>query len=268
MRGATLRKTIYKVKKILSSFKYINLATINLWISCTGSPKKYLGLNRLEYYNQKKVGLPVIKFFDTFPNCQNLKETIKILIEEKTGGLSLLELQYLSSIVKCYPIKSIFEIGTFDGCAATHMMLNYQFLEQCSLYTLDLPYDNNARNYFNDPNNTGFLELRRPGYYINRYTQKGITQLFGDSLKFNFSPYYESMDMVFIDGNHNKPYIQKDTENALKMLKPSGFILWHDYFGIPGEAVTDYLNQLSKSIQIFRIEKTCLAFYQKNGKIS
>jgi len=257
-----------KFIKILSGFKYINWAAIDLWFSRNGSPKKFLGLSRLDYYNQKKVGLPVIKFCDAFPNCQNLKETIQVLIEEKTGGLSLPELQYLSSIVKCYPIKTIFEIGTFDGCAASHMMLNAQFPEQCSLYTLDLPDNDNNRNYSYDTDNTGFLELRRPGYYINRYTQKGITQLFGDSLEFDFSPYYESMDMVFIDGNHNKPYVQKDTENALKMLKPSGFLFWHDYFGIPGEVVTDYLNQLSNSIQIFRIEKTCLAFYQKNEKNS
>jgi predicted O-methyltransferase YrrM len=254
-----------KLTKILSGFKYINFATVFLWFSRNGSPKKFLGLNRLEYYNQKKSGLLVIRFYDAFPNCQNLKTTIQILIEEKTGGLSTLDLQYLSSIVKCYPIKTIFEIGTFDGCAATHMMMNTQFPEQCSLYTLDLPSNETDSDYGYDPGNSGFWELRRAGYYINRYTQSGITQLFGDSLEFDFSPYFASMDLIFIDGNHNMPYIQKDTENALKMLKSNGVIVWHDYYGIPGEAITDYLNQLSKGIQIFRIEKTSLAFYQNNG---
>ncbi|MBU1064983.1 class I SAM-dependent methyltransferase [bacterium] len=208
--------------------------------------------------------MPVKKFFDLFPNCQNQQTTVKIIPEEITGGLTLLELQYLSSIVKCYPIKSIFEIGTFDGCASTHMMLNAQFPEQCSICTLDLPKNKTDNDFVYDPDNKGFLELRRPGYYINRYVPGNVTQLFGDSMEFDFSPYYESMDLVFIDGNHNKPFIQKDTKNALKMLKPSGFLLWHDYFGIPGEVVTDYLNQLSNNMQIIRIEKTCLVFYQKN----
>ncbi len=253
-----------KLGKIFSALKYLNWATIALYFSKKGSLKKYLGESRFSYYTQKQLGLPVVKFFKIFPRCQDAGESICIIAEEKTGGLSALELQYLSSIVKCYPIKSIFEIGTFDGCAATHMILNSQSPDQCIIFTLDLPDNNTDQHYSHDPGNKGFLELRRPGYYIEKYVEKGVTQLFCDSQKFDFDPYFNTMDLVFIDGNHNMPFIQKDTENALKMLKPNGIIIWHDYFGVPGEPVTDYLNQLSQKLQIIRIEKTCFAIYQKN----
>jgi hypothetical protein len=145
------------------------------------------------------------------------------------------------------------------------MMLNSQVPDQCRIFTLDLPKDNDL-NYSYDPENKGFLELRRPGYYIDRYTTGGISQLYGNSLNFDFSPYHNSIDLVFVDGNHNLPYIQKDSENALIMLKPGGFLIWHDYFGIPGEAVTDFLNNLSANLPISRIINTCLAIYKKNEK--
>lgn len=252
-----------KIRKIISGLKYFNPATIILWISGIDSVKKYLGACRLEYFNHRKIGLPAQKFWDLFPICRQYPTSVKILTEEITGGLSTQELLFLSSIVKCYPIKSIFEIGTFDGCAVTHMILNSQFPDQCHIYTLDLPPEK-IQDYSHDPDNKEFLELRRPGYYISRYTTSGITQLYGDSLKFDFSPYFDTMDLVFIDGNHNAPYIQSDTENALKMVKTGGLIIWHDYFGIPGESVTDYLNHLSAKLSIRRIKNTCLALYYKS----
>ncbi len=255
-----------ELKKIISGVKYLNLAAINLLLSQkTGSLKKYIGSIRLEYFNQRRIGLPVRKFVEIFPKCQHKPTSVQILTEEKSGGLTTLELCYLSSIVKCYPIRSIFEIGTFDGCAVTHMLLNSQVPDQCRIFTLDLP-DKVDPNYSYDPENKEFLELRRPGYYINRYTTGGISQLYGDSLTFDFSPYHDSMDLVFVDGNHNPPYIQKDTENALKMLKSGGLLIWHDYFGVPGEAVADYLNRLSANLPLARIKDTCLAVYKKNEK--
>ena len=252
-------------KKILFGIKYLNLAAINLSFTQAGSLKKYIGSIRLEYFNQRRIGLPIRKFDEIFPECQCNPTSVQILTEEITGGLTILELCYLSSIVKYYPIRSIFEIGTFDGCAVTHMMLNSQVPDQCRIFTLDLPKDNDL-NYSYDPENKGFLELRRPGYYIDRYTTGGISQLYGNSLNFDFSPYHNSIDLVFVDGNHNLPYIQKDSENALIMLKPGGFLIWHDYFGIPGEAVTDLLNNLSANLPISRIKNTCLAIYKKNEK--
>jgi hypothetical protein len=143
------------------------------------------------------------------------------------------------------------------------MILNAQNPDTCCVVTLDLPAED-SNDFAYDPNNRVFLEQRRPGYYIRKYIKKGVIQLQGDSRNFNFEPYYNRMDLVFIDGNHNLPYIQKDTENALKMLKIGGTLLWHDYVGIPGEDISDYLNQLSKNMPIYQIAKTTFAAYRKN----
>ena len=57
-----------------------------------------------------------------------------------------------------------------------------------------------------------------------------ITQLYGNSATFDFSPYENKMDFVFVDGAHTHGYILNDSEKALRLLKDGqGMILWHDY---------------------------------------
>jgi len=83
---------------------------------------------------------------------------------------------------------------------------------------------------------TGFRFREKEG-------SRKITQLSGDSAKFDFSPYARSMDFIFVDGSHAYEYILKDSESALKIAKPSAVILWHDYAASwPG--VTRALNEL------------------------
>ena len=43
-------------------------------------------------------------------------------------------------------------------------------------------------------------------------------------------------DLIFIDGSHEFADIAQDTENAFKLLRPNGVIVWHDY-GLTTEKV-------------------------------
>jgi predicted O-methyltransferase YrrM len=94
----------------------------------------------------------------------------------------------------------------------------------------------------------------------NDTTRSKIIQLFGDTARFDFSPYFGKMDMVFIDGAHTYEYLLNDTKIARKLLKDKGVILWHDYAGDwPG--VTKALNKLyieNPGINLRHIEGTCL----------
>ena len=40
--------------------------------------------------------------------------------------------------------------------------------------------------------------------------------------------YDETFDLIFIDGLHTAEQVQKDFENALKVISPNGFIVLHD----------------------------------------
>ena len=83
--------------------------------------------------------------------------------------------------------------------------------------------------------------------------EKQITQLYGDSAAFDFSPYEGKMDVVFVDGAHSAAYVKSDTEVALRLLKPEGgLILWHDYSSYDWRELTVAMNELYEEHSEFR----------------
>jgi predicted O-methyltransferase YrrM len=90
-----------------------------------------------------------------------------------------------------------------------------------------------------------------------------ITQLFGDSRSFDFTAWYGTVDLVLIDANHTYPFVKTDSENALRLVRPGGLVLWDDYVWLPEYpgciGVAEYLHELSRSKQCFQIEGTRFA---------
>lgn len=91
-----------------------------------------------------------------------------------------------------------------------------------------------------------------------------IDQLFGDSKAFDETPYVGWADLVFVDGAHAESYVLSDSAKALRIVKPGGLILWHDYAG-PQHAPGVYhaLNALAKTIPIRHLKGTTFAAYRR-----
>jgi len=66
---------------------------------------------------------------------------------------------------------------------------------------------------------------------------------------FDFSSWYGSCDLVFVDACHEYGYVLNDSKVALKLLAPGGVALWHDYGAWIG--VTTGLNDLYRSDEGF-----------------
>ena len=90
-----------------------------------------------------------------------------------------------------------------------------------------------------------------------------ITQLYGDSKAFDPAPYAAQFDVIFIDGSHAYSYVHSDTEKALRMIRPGGVILWHDYTG-PDASPDVYraLNELAPRLDLRHIKGTTLVFHR------
>ena len=178
------------------------------------------------------------------------------------GNVSALELLVIAGLVVACAPQRCFEFGTFDGRTALTLAAN------CSpgarVFSLDLPVD--------QLETTGLSLERADRAYVakpligarlgGRPGSERVTQLLGDSATFDFSPYYQLIDVVFIDGAHAYDYVLSDSRQALKMLRlERGIILWHDYGGWPG--VTRALNHLHATDPEFsslrRIAGTSLA---------
>lgn len=163
------------------------------------------------------------------------------------GNVRLSELAVLNSFAQAVKDgTNLFEIGTFDG--RTALNLAFSAPPRCQVYTLDLKPEMDTV-YRLDEGERHMVEKPRSGARIDRYRSSDpekasrIHQLYGDSASFDFSPYYGSCSLVFIDASHAYDYVLSDSRAALRMLRPGGVILWHDY-GI-WSGVTDALEHLA-----------------------
>jgi hypothetical protein len=91
-----------------------------------------------------------------------------------------------------------------------------------------------------------------------------IQQFYGDSKQFDESPWAGACDLVFVDGSHARSYVESDSRKALRLVRPGGLVLWHDYRGaraVPG--VYEALNGLAREVQLVHIAKTSLVVHRK-----
>ena len=184
----------------------------------------------------------------------------------KGGNVTFLELAIIVDLARSRKAEQIFEIGTFDGRTARNLAAILPVGGR--VHTLDLPAELLDETEFKlAKGEEAFVEKPVQGSQFLGTPEAGkIQQLLGDSAKFDFSPYWGKMDMVFVDGSHAYEYVWTDTLNALKLLKPEGgLILWHDYTGAWPE-LTHALNELAAREARLRdmrhIEGTTLAYLE------
>jgi hypothetical protein len=106
---------------------------------------------------------------------------------------------------------------------------------EAKVYTLDLPKDKLYSTKLpivpGDKGDKMFIDKEISGSrYLGKDCERKIIQLYGDSATFDFSPFFNMMDFIFIDGSHSYEYVLNDSKQALKLLRNGkGVILWHDY---------------------------------------
>jgi predicted O-methyltransferase YrrM len=175
--------------------------------------------------------------------------TVSLQLREPVGvegNVSLLELLILAQLVRQRGPRTLFEIGTFDGRTTLNLAANCP--PEGRVYTLDLPRAEAAATGLGlDSGDRRFIEKDVSGArYRHTDCAARITQLYGDSATFDFSPYSNGVDFVFIDGAHSHDYVRNDSRHALQLLRHGrGLILWHDY--LMWEGVTSALNELYTS---------------------
>jgi predicted O-methyltransferase YrrM len=133
------------------------------------------------------------------------------------------------------------------------------------LYTLDIPPGDDSTTYTLADDDRVYL--RPPtecGDAFNATPEaQRITQLWGDSATFDYTPYANTIDFVYIDGAHTAEYVTSDTANALKLLSPTGTIAWDDYATGPG--VYEALIELAPTLDgpVYHLLETRMAIYSR-----
>lgn len=182
------------------------------------------------------------------------------------GGTSDAEAWVLAVLAK--NAQYMFEFGTCTGKTAYLWARNAP--RDAKVVTLTLAPTQQS-DYVSDSadsaEDTAFA-LRESNFteflYTGTAAASSIEQLYGDSKHFNESPWNSWADLVFVDGSHARSYVDSDSEKAMRIVKPGGIVLWHDYAG-PKHAigVFDSLNELSKTKTLQRIEGTTLVMWRR-----
>jgi len=173
------------------------------------------------------------------------------------------ELAYLALLAQSAQARAIFEIGTFCGRTALNFAMNTP--PDALIYTLDLTEEERAGMIAQaNPYDAELIRKCKTGMeFHGAEEEKKIRQLRGDSMRFDFTPYHGKMDLVFVDACHHYPAVMSDTANALKMVKPGGLVIWHDFANLGDyHDVTRAVLDSLPGDQIFQIEDSQLAVYR------
>ncbi|HEU4880245.1 MAG TPA: class I SAM-dependent methyltransferase [Gemmatimonadaceae bacterium] len=166
-------------------------------------------------------------------------------IDAVDGNVSERELVTICRLVRAAAPHTLFELGTFDGRTTLNLAANSP--PDARVLTLDLPreaiVDSASPIHAHE---VRYADKRESGSRYKGSDVAGkIEQLYGDSGTFDFSPYYNAVDFVFVDASHTYEYVINDSLHAIQMLRNgAGTILWHDYSRWDG--VTRALNELKR----------------------
>jgi predicted O-methyltransferase YrrM len=142
------------------------------------------------------------------------------------ANVSEYELLVICSFVVQIGARRIFEIGTYDG--RTTLAVARNMGSDGHVATLNLPPDWSGPGVPRDDAKLASAVVSGERFLGSPEAAR-ITQLWGDSAQFDFSPFRNKMDLVFIDGAHSEEYAKTDTKTALTLIgSAGGLVLWHD----------------------------------------
>ena len=172
--------------------------------------------------------------------------------------------------MKHHQSKKLFEIGTYDGRTTANMAANCP--ADAEIRTIDLP-----RDMIDDtelPITSGerrFVDKETSGLrFSGTDWEKQIVQLYGDSAAFDFSPFYNTSDFVFVDGSHRYEYVLNDSRVAAELVgSGNGIIMWDDYGVWKGvsKALDELCFQANEYRDLRHIEGTSLVYLRITGEI-
>jgi predicted O-methyltransferase YrrM len=181
------------------------------------------------------------------------------------GGTSDAEAWVLSTLAK--RAKHIFEFGTCTG--KTTYLVARNSPPDATVTTITLAPDQTGDYVKEEGDNRRNIRAALRESKLTHFLYNGtpvetkVKQLFGDSKAFDETPFVNSCDLIFVDGSHAYSYVMSDSKKALRMLKPGGVVLWHDYVGPEEEGVFRGLNELATSLPLVHVEGTTFIAYRK-----
>jgi hypothetical protein len=123
---------------------------------------------------------------------------------------------------------TVWTINILDGEESTDGKWAYS--SQCNGSEIPPAWSNTQQfgpdNIWYQTDSLGFIGR----YYLEAGYGHRVCQIYCDSRKWDTSNYPDGFfDSALIDGGHTAEIVMSDTVKALKLVRPGGLIMWHDF---------------------------------------
>jgi predicted O-methyltransferase YrrM len=148
-------------------------------------------------------------------------------IPDMTGGVNPGDRRAIYYLIHHFKPTTVLEIGTHIGASTMHIAaaLSEQIdrsEQNASLVTVDI-VDVNAAQRQIQPQSSPLDMLQQLGFEI-------FVEFVIDSSLHYLETAKQKFDFIFLDGDHSAHAVYREIPAALKLLRPNGVILLHDYF--------------------------------------
>ena len=191
-------------------------------------------------------------------------------IPVNAGPMPSEDAEFFAHFIAALAPTCIFEFGTNWGVSTAMIALNTP--PTARIQTLDV-----CREMFSDAHLKSDPELQmillreHTGWHYRQQPElrQKVVQIYADSMSFEMNDQIhggEGHDFILVDACHAYDFVKRDTENALKSLRPGGCILWHDFYPDVGSwaDVFRYVSRFAKDhAGVFHVRGTHFAFWKR-----
>jgi predicted O-methyltransferase YrrM len=176
------------------------------------------------------------------------------------------ELLVLGAIATMINPTLVVEFGTFQGGSTLALAANMP--DGGRVVTVDL--DPAERRTHEHGLGTGLMDFDLGCLFRGTRYESMIEQRYSNTLAFDADDLLGRADLVFVDADHTYEFTKRDTAKAESLVRPGGWILWHDYTWAPENSecagVTKAVNEFFQHHgACFQIAKTRFAIHRVPG---
>lgn len=156
----------------------------------------------------------------------------KLDLPESTGGVNVGDQKAIYFLIRHFKPTNVLEVGTFIGCSTVHIAMAVRHTDGARLTTVDI----NDVNDLNEKRWEKYGAKNSPIENVRSINCQDIVSFQARDSREYLSGYQgEKYDFVFLDGNHEAAYVYYEVAQTLKILRPGGLILLHDFCpgGVP-----------------------------------
>ena len=143
------------------------------------------------------------------------------------------------------------EVGVFEGEFSKEL---FTVLKPQKLHLIDL-FTGNAVSGDKDGNNGKWANLDDVFQHLICYFPQNVTMYKGESYNVLNGFKDDSLDMIYIDGDHSYEGVKKDLHAAYDKVKSGGWIMGHDYEMNMEKAQIEYTFGVKKAVDEFCKER-------------